>query len=249
VCNDDEFLYPAVVSHLPYCDEIVLAYQPSEDNTLAVCERLVREYPGRVRLCKYPHKVVYLTDPEWATIPETDPRSFVRLSNWALEQCRYNWVMKFEADVCAVSGLQKAVDAVRKDPNRDKYYGRVVLNVGGEDYRVINAKVPCNGGWDEGLFPNSPAYRFIRAGQYETIPIANHEHECMGWTGIHLKHAKKRYWGKIQEPFVPFDRDHLRTVMENYLRAHPWPAKDNPLGEDCLFEDTWRDCFPATRLA
>lgn len=244
VCNDGEFLYPAVVSHLPYCDEVVLAYQPSEDNTLEVCKRLAAEYPDKVRVCQYPHKVVYIDSPEWAVIPEDDPRSFVYLSNWALAQCRYSWIMKFEADVCAVSSLQKIVDAIKAEPNRKKYYGRVVLNVGGPDYRVINAKVPCNGGFDEAAFPNSSDYKFIRSGKYETIPHTVHEYECMGWSGIHLKHAKARYWGKINEPFVPFNEAELKKVMAKYLQSNAWPAKDNPLGEPCLFESGWRDCFP-----
>lgn len=243
VRNDAEFLRPAVISHLPYCDEIVLAVQPSEDGTESIAEQLAREYP-KVRVVKYPLIPIYINDPAWETTPEDDPKSFVYVSNWALSQCRYSWIMKFEADVIALSSLGQVVTRIQASPHERRYYGRVVLNVAGPEYKLINATVPCNGGWDEGIMPNSPEYKFVKAGKYEAIHYAIGPHECVGWSGLHLKHAKKRYWGKINEVFVPFDRANVALAMEKWLASHTWPGTDNPRGEDCLFEDGWRAYCP-----
>jgi glycosyltransferase involved in cell wall biosynthesis len=244
VRNDAEFLRPAVISHLPYCDEIVLAVQPSEDDTEAIAAELEREYPGKVRVVRYPLVPVYIHDPAWETTPTDSAYSFIHLSNWALSQCRYSWVMKFEADVIGIATLGPVVERIRKEPTKRVYYGRVVLNVAGPRYRLINAQVPCNGGWDEGIFPNHPDYQFVRAGKYESINHAIGVHECIGWSGLHLKHAKRRYWGKIDEPFVPFTTDNLRAVMDEYLKTHAWPGQDDPHGVPELFEDDWRAYCP-----
>ena len=249
VRNDDEFLRAAVVTHLPYCNEIVLALQSSEDDSEQVCNDLAKQYPDVVRVVKYPVIPVYIFDQAWDTTPETSAYSFIHLSNWALAQCRYSWIAKFEADVVAVSSMRRIVDRIKASPNDRRFYGRVVLNVGGLDYGVINAKVPATGGWDEGVFPNHPDWHFVKAGKYESLDYSQSPHECIGWGGIHLKHAKLRHWGKIKEPFQPFDKEHLAGIMADWLKSHQWPGSDNPLGEPCLFESGWQQYCPAREAA
>jgi hypothetical protein len=233
VRNDHEFLYEAVTSHLPYLDEAVIALQPSDEKT----ERVVAELKkfSKVRVVRYPVAPVFITDPEWESIPENSIRSFVYLSNWALSQCRYSWIARIEADVICLSSFGKIRERVEREPDKDILYGRVILNVAGYDRDQISATVPRNGGWDECVFPNHPAYRFSRKPKYEVL--ANpHASECMGWSALHLKRCK---WDKIgwnNEEYVPFDHPNVEAALRDFNANNPYPGPDNPLGEPCLFE-------------
>ena len=240
VRNDSQFLRAAVLTHLPYMDEIVLAYQPSEDDTESVCESLVNEFPAKVRMVRYPVAPVFIFTPKWESTPVDSVYSFVYLSNWAISQCRYSWIAKFEADVIALSSLSKVVEAIKKEPNRRMYYGRALVNIGGPECDQFSEKIPCTGGFDEAFFPNHPDWHFIKNDKWEAVDQTVAEYRCIGWGGLHLKRSKARNWGKIDEPFQPFDSNHFKAVMTDWSKMHSWPGPDNPLGEPFLFENDWK---------
>jgi prenyltransferase/squalene oxidase-like repeat protein len=233
VRNDHEFLYEAVTSHLPYLDEAVIALQPSDEQTETVVARL--EKLDKVRVVRYPVAPTFITDPEWPDVPENSIRSFVYLSNWALSQCKYSWIARIEADVICLSSFRQVVERVRNEPDKNILYGRVILNVAGRGRDQISATVPRNGGWDECVFPNHPAYRFTRKPKYEVL--ANpFESECMGWSALHLKRCKRHKIGWNNESYVPFDRENVAKALRDFNAVNAYPGPDNPEGEPCLFE-------------
>ncbi len=233
VRNDHEFLYEAVTSHLPYLDEAVIALQPSDDRTMKVVEELAKL--DKVRVEHYPVAPVFITDPEWQTVPENSIRSFVYLSNWALSRCKYSWIARIEADVICLSSFAKIRERIEREPDKNILYGRVILNVAGRDRDQISATVPRNGGWDECVFPNSPAYRFTRKPKYEVL--ANpFDSECMGWSALHLKRCKESKIGWNNEEYLPFDRENVARALAVFNHNNPYPGRDNPNGEPCLFE-------------
>jgi len=233
VRNDHEFLYEAVTSHLPYLDEAVIALQPSDEQTEKVIAEL--EKLEKVRVVRYPVAPVFITDPEWVDTPENSIRSFVYLSNWALSQCRFSWIARIEADVICLSTFAKIRERIEHEPNKDILYGRVILNVAGVGRDQVSATVPRNGGWDECVFPNRPAYHFTRKPKYEVLENPS-EAECMGWSALHLKRCKQDKIGWNNERYVPFDTMHLQEVLHAFNVDHPYPGPDEPEGESCLFE-------------
>jgi len=242
VRNDGEFLKAAVLSHLPYLDEIVLAYQPSEDNTLAVCDELEAAYPKKVRIEHYPVAPVFVYDRGWKTMSENSIHSFVYMSNWATTMCRYSWVAKFEADVVCLPTFERIVNRVKAAPDKQVYYGRVILNVVGREMNFINAANPRNAGWDEAVFMNCPDYLYRRADTWEYIDFHSQPQECFGWSAVHLKRVKRKFTSRdVDVPIVKNDPDSLKTLMDDFNRRNCWPGGLYPEGDPALFDPAWRE--------
>lgn len=238
VCNDAEFLESAIASHLPWLDEAVIILQPSTDQTERVAKRLAAAHQ-KVRIVRYPVRPHFIDVPEFHTDPANSIKSFVYLSNWALAQCRYSWVARIEADVIALSTFGEIRRRIQAERDAWRYYGRVILNVAGRHCDGISKENPRNGGWDEGVFPCHPeAAHFTKAEKWEVL-THNLPSECLGWSALHLKRAKARYAdGWNGETYVPFTRESVRATLEEFNRTHGYPAADDPLGAECLFEQT-----------
>jgi len=236
--NEEQFMTAAVLSHLPYLDEAVLAVQPSTDKTMELAVELSKQ-DERVRVYPYPVETHFIDTPEFFTDPLNSIYSFVYFSNWALSKCRYSWIAKTEGDVICLSSFQKIVDEIKANPDRPRCYGRVILNVAGEHAEKISATNPRNGGWDECVVWNNPDYTFFtRRSKWEVLDFKG-EAVCMGWSGLHMKRCKKgKEFGWNNEVYIPFDREHVRNALRAFNAHSPYPGTDNPLGEDCLFEKT-----------
>jgi hypothetical protein len=233
VRNDHEFLYEAVTSHLPYLDEAVIALQPSDEKTEWVVAELAKL--PKVRVVRYPVAPVFITDPEWQSVPENSIRSFVYLSNWALSQCRYSWIARVEADVICLSSFCQIRERIEREPAKNVLYGRVILNIAGRGRDQISATVPRNGGWDECVFPNHPAYHFTRRPKYEVLENPG-EAVCMGWSALHYKRCKADKIGWNGESYLPFTREGIAQALRAFNAEHPYPGPDNGEGEPCLLE-------------
>jgi len=237
VCNDHEFLYQAVASHLPYIDEAVIALQPSNDETEEAVALLLKDFPDKVRVYRYPVAPVFITDKKWEETPENSVTSFVYLSNWALGLCKYSWIARIEADVICLSPFKKIVEAIRHEPTANRLYGRVILNVAGKDRDMISSDNPRNGGWDECVFPNKPEFQFIKKPKYEVLSHpATVETICMGWSALHMKRCKADKIGWNNETYAVFDKKFVPLVLEGFNKNNPYPGNDNPLGVPELFE-------------
>lgn len=228
VCNDAEFLEESILSHLPYLDEVVIALQPSTDGSEEIAYRLADTYQ-KVRVVKYPVKPNFIDTAEFHTDPENSIYSFVYLSNWALSQCKYSWIVKAEADVICLSTFQKIIDVVKANPKEAIYYGRVILNLAGRNRDKFSLQNPRNGGWDECVIPNYPSYFFYRSGKWETMGLGD-KSACMGWSALHMKRCKeKNADGWNGEIYIPLTRENL----EKALAHNPYPDPD---GIDVLLD-------------
>lgn len=233
VRNDHEFLEEAVMSHLPYLDEAVIALQPSDEKTEEVVRRLALN--PKVRVERYPVAPVFITDPDWGNVPENSIRSFVYLSNWALSKCRFSWIARIEADVICLSSFSNIRERIEREPEAKRLYGRVILNVAGKEQDMVSVTNPRNGGWDECVFPNRSDYRFIRKPRYEVLNNP-YDSECAGWSALHMKRCKSDKIGWNGEEYAPFTRESVAAVLRTFNSANPYPGQDNPEGADCLFE-------------
>lgn len=249
--NEAEFMEAAILSHLPYLDEVVLVVQPSEDDTVDRAYRLRDAHPEHdIQVYEYPYMVDWIDTPGFYEKDPEQPGHWVHLSNWALTRCHYAWICKVEGDVIALSSLANVIKAVWARPEESHYYGRVILNVAGEACDEISVKHPRNAGWDECVCPNSPIYKFTREGKFESLYIGP-ERTCMGWSGLHMKRCKARHVERIRsyEPWAKFTRQNVQEALANFNRGLPYEGIDNPLGEDCLYEKEWIDYYLKGRTA
>jgi hypothetical protein len=236
--NEEEFMTDAVVSFLPYLDEAVLVVQPSEDRTLDVANDLASIYP-KVRIVKYPFVPHPFASPGHFDAPVNSIHHFVYVSNWALSQCRYSWIAKVEGDVIALSSMRDLRKRIENAPKIMRYYGVVILNLAGKDANQISVTNPRNGGWDEAVFNNDPRlWYFVRRGKWETIERV-HDNVCVGWAALHMKRCKTKFAdGWNNEVWTAFNRESVRAALGNFNSSHSYPALDDPLGAECLYEAT-----------
>ncbi len=240
--NESQFMEVAILSHLPYLDEAVLVVQPSDDDTVEWAHFLARVYP-KIRVEFYDYVVDWIgTDGFY----EKDPDEFghlVHLSNWALDQCKYSWIAKIEGDVICLSTFERIIEQVHKHPDKLHYYGRMLLNVAGEKCDLISANHPRNAGWDVGVFPNDPRWRFERQGKWESI-TPGPDRVCFGWSGLHMKRSKtKNLRIGDKELWLGFEVSEVRAALEIFNNKMNYIGEDNPLGEACLFEKEWIDYY------
>lgn len=238
LCNEAQFMVEAVESHLPYLDEALLVVQPSTDGTVELARSLQRKHPDKVRVIEYPVNVYFIDKPEFHTVPDNSIYSFVYLSNYALSQCKYQWVAKTEGDVICLSSFNNIVDRITPE-SKPMYYGRVILNVAGENIDKFSATNPRNGGWDECVLYNTPDLGyFVKRDKWEVLEWRG-ESVCMGWSALHMKRCKAgKTDGWNGEVYVDWIPDNVKSVLRNFNAQNGYPGIDSPLGEPCLFEDT-----------
>lgn len=233
--DEAQFMERSILSHLDYLDEAVLVTQPSNDDTVEIAERMAKENP-KIKHFHYPFDVRFINHPLWTGTAENSIYSFVYLSNWALSLCRYSWIAKTEGDVICLPQFERIVDAVNADPMADRYYGRVILNVAGENADMISLENPRNGGLDEAVFPNDPSYHFYLNGKWESVHI--HNAVCFGWSALHMKRSKAEFlpgpWNG--EHYIPWTPENVAIACEAYNALNGYPGNDNdPLGK-CVGE-------------
>ena len=238
--DESQFMEAAILSHLPYLDEAVLVVQPSEDDTVERAERLGAEHPNKIRIAYYHWPVDWIDTPGFYEKNPDDWGHLVHLSNWALSQCRYSWIAKIEGDVICLSTFGKIVEQVKQRPDEPHYYGRVILNVAGDQCDQISLQHPRNAGWDIGVFPNSPKYRFTRKGKHVNIFIGP-DRTCMGWSGLHMQRSKAPHTQRIRDtgPVVPFTVENVQEALSAFNQNMDYVGIDDPLGERCLYEKEW----------
>lgn len=236
--NETEFMAQSVISHLPWLDEAVLVVQPSEDRTLDLANELADRY-DKVRMVFYPWVPYQIDTPEHFQEPPNSVKHMVHMSNFALTQCRYSWIAKTEGDVIALPTFGEIRAVIEKDPDLHRYYGRVILNIAGHNGELVSATNPRNHGWDEAVFNNHPSWHFVRHEKWESIQHWEFagDNVNMGWSALHTKRCKKKYAdGWNDEMWLPFDRENVQAVLRHYNMKHDYPASDDPLGIDDLYE-------------
>ena len=218
--NESQFMASAILSHLPFLDEAVLVVQPSDDNTLELAYDLADKYK-RIKVFEYPLIPDWIDTPGFYEKDPDQPGHLVHMSNWALSKCEYSWIVKVEGDVIclpAFSFIRRRINSHNREPH---YYGRVILNIAGENMDQISEENPRNGGWDEAVVPNSPDYHFKRVAKWEILQNPG-SGTCLGLSGLHMKRCKEsKTDGWNGETYVPL----LRETLVEILKAHGlWPG-------------------------
>ena len=109
----------------------------------------------------------------------------------------------------------------------------------GENCDQISLDNPRNGGWDEAVVPNHPDYHFERQDRWEVLQ-GQPGGISMGWSGLHMKRCKNgKTNGWNGEKYVPFERDVVRDTLARFNQSTAYPAIDDPLGAETIYEKAW----------
>jgi glycosyltransferase involved in cell wall biosynthesis len=107
VYNEAEFLAPAVSSIASFADEVVLIDNASTDATPEVIATLADELPG-VRSVSYPYRLARVGRENLDSVRAGEPPHLRQsgLCNWAMRQCRFPFILKWDGDM--VAGIEFA---------------------------------------------------------------------------------------------------------------------------------------------
>ena len=101
--NEASLLGPRIDSCIDALDELIVICFDCTDNTLEVLEEKRRQYPDKLRVFEYNHKVLAfdLTQEEFElakALPDDSPRLYGNLCNWGKSKARYKYLTKIDAD-------------------------------------------------------------------------------------------------------------------------------------------------------
>lgn len=119
--NEAQLLEACIDSCIGSLDELIVVCSDCTDNTLEVLERKRLQYPDKLRVFEYNHKVLSfdLTQEEFEyakTLPDDSPRLYCNLCNFGLSKVRYKYVTKIDADQLYFSDeLKKWRDVCSRD--------------------------------------------------------------------------------------------------------------------------------------
>ncbi len=120
VRNEQEFLDPSVRSIVDLVDEVVIVDNLSDDRTPEIIDKLVRDFPGKVRSFTYRHKIARYGDENrrLAATPEglKSPSLLANFYNWCLARCRYPFILKWDGDTIATAEFARAIERFRACP-------------------------------------------------------------------------------------------------------------------------------------
>lgn len=101
--NEASLLGPCIDSCIDALDELIVICFDCTDNTLEVLEEKRRQYPDKLRVFEYNHKVLAfdLTQEEFElakALPDDSPRLYGNLCNLGKSKARYKYLTKIDAD-------------------------------------------------------------------------------------------------------------------------------------------------------
>jgi glycosyltransferase involved in cell wall biosynthesis len=115
VRNEADFLAPAVRSIAPLVDEVVIIDNASTDATPAIIGALRRELPG-VRAFTYPGRVARAGSEHLQAVATGGRHRLSTLTSWSMRQCRYPFIVTWDADMLAGPQLTSLWEEWRRGP-------------------------------------------------------------------------------------------------------------------------------------
>jgi glycosyltransferase involved in cell wall biosynthesis len=117
VKNEEAFLRASVESILPLVEEIVIVDNDSTDATPRIADDLSISHPGKIRVFHYLHAIAKVGSENQTLASTADgrksPRLLANYYNWCLQQCRMNFVLKWDGDMVATKVLAEHIEAFR----------------------------------------------------------------------------------------------------------------------------------------
>lgn len=217
--NEEEFVEQAILSHLPFFDEIVAVYNRCTDRTPEILARLEKLHPEKIKVFEYEPHVYPQGSKEHATLPSGSPHSIVNYSNYALSKTTRTVVTKLDGDhIAVIETLASAVEKIRHEGLQCylTYHGiNLTRDIFG-NIAVLKERPLC-GGFDIGFFPVSQNTYFMHDPRFEVFKN-NLPHLNLGVLFFHAKFLKKcRGFSNYDLCDNPDSRYH---EQEKWLHSH-----------------------------
>lgn len=155
VKNEGEWLAASLESIIPWCDEIVICTQPSEDETLGIAS-VYAERNKHITVHNYPFDS-WPNGPGYRDQNPNHPESRTYFYNWALEKTTRSHVIKWDGDMVAQDWLGVAIhELLEHGEHNIRLRG---LNLSDVWPRMMLSKYPlCP---TDGVFLVTDATRFV----------------------------------------------------------------------------------------
>ncbi|MDB6367012.1 hypothetical protein PH242_04790 [Photorhabdus bodei] len=193
VRNGAETLYLAIKSHIDLLDEIIIVYNQCLDNTEDIIQKLINEYPNKIKGIKYKPIVYPVGSIQHKKLPENSVHSMVNYSNFALAQTKYKWVMILDDDHILPSNLKNK--EIILQPNTINFFSGI--NLSWQDYENktigINKIKPFAGNGDHYFFECTDNTYYKKNDICEYLNFGNKRTTYHGIRYYHLKYLKKDF--------------------------------------------------------
>lgn len=193
--NGAEFLRAAVLSHLPFFDEIVAVFNRCSDDTPQILAELAREYPGTIKVYEYKPRVYPVGSVDHQRTPADSLHSMVNYYNFALSKTSCKIATKLDDDHLAIPrAFKQATDRIRKEGLKDelRYYSGINLlrDQVSAGMGVLKDDPLSGGGGDICFFPVSENTLFEHNPRYEVFRPRVKTKSYAGILYYHLKYLK-----------------------------------------------------------
>lgn len=214
----------SVLSVLPLCDEIVINVGDSNDGTLEICESLVSQYPGKIRLI---HSV-------WERRGQEGGYQLRHQTEQALQKCTGDWCLYIQADEVLHEDdhlrIRQAITAADSDLAIDgivfdylHFYGNYRTVATGRIWYRREVRAFKN---HRGILPFRDAQGFRKSGKKLVVLPANasvfHYGHVRTCSGLQVKSQEMtQWWGKPPETraeqLIPYRHFGLKV----FRKTHP----------------------------
>ncbi len=144
-----------IESCIPALDELIIVYQPSEDNTEEKIRKFATKYPEKIKVYCYDtpifsHKLSPEKFKEVSQYPENSPHLLSSYYNFTLSKANYKYALKIDADqIYNTSRLKKICDAYRSTKRvkisfREKFTAKllhIISNLNWISHRLFGTSI------------------------------------------------------------------------------------------------------------
>ncbi len=151
IYNEEEWLYQSIHSIADSVDQIVLIDNLSDDATPEIITNLERELPGKIKSLKYPFRIARVGAEQQELLRSTtrSPRFLSTYYNWCMNHCDYEYILKWDGDMVALSCMSQALYRFRTTPKYILTFGGINVHpfedVSIEDGTIVPKAAPY---WD-----------------------------------------------------------------------------------------------------
>ena len=156
VKNEGEFIRPSILSLIRFVDEVIIALQPSEDDTLEESKKIKSD---KIKIIEYPFDLL----PNGPGYNKYDPKSVhckTYYYNWALSKTTRQWALKWDGDMVALPSIKKSLNC-----KGDRIFIGHEIVKWSDDKMWLSKSHPSSNAAPSGFFKVRLGVRYVNAGQ------------------------------------------------------------------------------------
>ncbi|ELV7526995.1 glycosyltransferase family 2 protein [Edwardsiella ictaluri] len=191
--NEERYLESSIESYIEQLDELIIVHNRCTDSTPAICEKMRKKYPHKIKVFHYIPAVAPPGSLEHVALDPRDERSLVNYYNFALSKTTKEYVMKVDGDCILITDafLKIREYILSKNPSDEyNYFFGINLKRNDVGELALRKSAPLTAGYDHGIFRVSKNTFFKHAYNYEVFSHKSKE-KSNGIVFYHLKSLKE----------------------------------------------------------